>query len=80
MLALLPSDEYANPSILFKELFVRQLPAEIRHLISFKLGVRQLAEEADRFFTITGARIAAIRAPALPVGVLGADFLVSQCK
>ena len=70
MLALLPSDEHANPSILFKELFVRQLPAEIRHHImdKYDLKVRQLAEEADRFFTITGARVAAVRTSAPPAG------------
>ena len=70
MLALLPPDEHANPSILFKELFVRQLPAEIRHHImdKYDLKVRQLAEEADRFFTITGARVAAVRTAAPPAG------------
>ena len=65
MLALVPPAEQSNPGFLFKELFVRQLPPEIRHSImdKYDLDVRPLAEEADRYFTISGARIAAVRAP-----------------
>ena len=68
MLQLLPGHEQANPSILFKELFVRQLPPEIRaHIMDkYDLEIRMLAEEADRYFTLTGARIAAVRAAPSP--------------
>ena len=65
MLALVPPSEQSNPGFLFKELFVRQLPPEVRHSImdKYDMAVRPLAEEADRYFTISGARIAAVRAP-----------------
>ena len=68
MLQLLPAHEQASPSILFKQLFVRQLPPEIRaHIMDkYELEVRALAEEADRYFTLTGARIAAIRTEPSP--------------
>ena len=68
MLQLLPAHEQASPSIIFKQLFVRQLPPEIRaHIMDkYELEVRALAEEADRYFTLTGARIAAIRTEPSP--------------
>ena len=68
MLQLLPGPEQANPGILFKQLFVRQLPSEIRaHIMDkYDLDIRALAEEADRYFTLTGARISAVRAAPSP--------------
>ena len=68
MLQLLPGPEQSNPGILFRQLFVRQLPPEIRaHIMDkYELEIRALAEEADRYFTLTGARIAAVRAEPAP--------------
>ena len=70
MLALLPADEQAKPSIVIKELFLRQLPAEVRqHLLDkYDLDLRALALEADMFFSTAGARINAVRAPAATAG------------
>ena len=64
MLALLPANKQAEPGILFKELFLCQLPADFRpHLADkYNLDVRALAKEADHFFSITGSRVSAVRA------------------
>ena len=67
MLALLPTDEAQKPGIIFHELFMRQLPADVRAHLTDKadLPLDKLAEEADRFFSTAGQRISAVR-PAQP--------------
>ncbi len=58
MLASLPIGE--DPEhILFNALFLRQLPADVQdHLArSTALTTRQLAEHADAYFTLSGARL-----------------------
>ena len=65
MLMLVPSGQ--DPGFLFRELFLRQLPSEVRaHLAqSTKTGtkakdLRELAAEADKHFTSVGARISSV--------------------
>ena len=64
MLALLPDKEAEQPGIIFRELFLRQLPADVRAHLTDKahLSLEQLAGEADRFFTSAGQRVATVRA------------------
>ena len=69
MLQLVPQDEVADPGFLFREHFLRQLPSEVCTQLAqtTKIGtaaktLRELADEADRYFTSTGARISAITA------------------
>ena len=58
MLASLPNGE-GPEHILFKALFLRQLPADVQdHLAHSKaLTTRQLAEHADAYFALSGARL-----------------------
>ena len=65
MLQMVPTGE--TPGFLFREIFLQQLPVEIQtHLAqSTKTGItaailRELAEEADRFFSSVGARISSV--------------------
>ena len=67
MLQLIPAGQAVDPGFLFRELFLRQLPVEIRTQLAqtSKIGttakiLRELAEEADRYFTSTGSRISMI--------------------
>ena len=69
MLQLVPQNEAADPGFLFREHFLRQLPSEVRTQLAqtTKIGtaaktLRELADEADRYFTSTGARISTISA------------------
>lgn len=67
MLELLPSEEnHTASSCLFRELFLRQLPADLRTHLADKSGmsVECLAEEADKFFSSAGQRINAVQQPA----------------
>ena len=50
------------------EMFVQQLPSEIHaHVMDkYDLDNHALAEEADRYLTLTGARISAVRAALSP--------------
>ena len=61
MLALVP--EGKEPGFLFREVFLRQLPKEIRaHLMQNEYpDLRELAKAADKHFLSTGAPINAIR-------------------
>ena len=70
MLQLVPQAHAADPGFLFREHFLRQLPPDIRTQLAqtTKIGttakiLRELAEEADRYFSSTGARISSITAP-----------------
>ena len=67
MLQLIPAGQAVDPGFLFRELFLRQLPVEIRTQLAqtSKIGttakiLRELAEEAHRYFTSTGSRISMI--------------------
>ena len=65
MLLLIPQGQ--EPGFLFREVFLRQLPVEIRTQLAqtTKTGttpaaLRELAAEADKYFASTGSRISAI--------------------
>ena len=65
MLLSVPTDK--EPGYLFREVFLRQLPTDIRaHLAqtsnkgSTPDELRKLAEEADRYFTSTGTRVMSV--------------------
>ena len=65
MLQLVPTGQ--EPGFLFREVFLRQLPTDIRRQLAqtTKTGItakdlRELAEEADRYFSSTGARVNAV--------------------
>ena len=65
MLMLVPAGQ--NPGFLVRQLFMRQLPADVRaHLAqSSKTGttpeaLRELALEADRYFTSLGTRVTSV--------------------
>ena len=61
MVSLLPDGVEAG--FLFRELFLRQLPSDVRtHLIDKgSLSLEDLATEADKFFTSASLRVAAVR-------------------
>ena len=63
MYTLLPDDEVAKPSIVIRELFLRQLPSDVRAHLTNKaaLSLDELATEADNFFTTAGQRVSAVR-------------------
>ena len=78
MLNLVPEDE--EPGFLFRELFLMQLPEQVRTSLaqttktrSTREELEELAEEADRYFRSMGARISAIGA--FPVSANGATAL-----
>ena len=58
---LLPDDEEKN--FLFRELFLRQLPSDVRAHLADKeeMDLDNLALEADRFYTTAGLRVAAVQ-------------------
>ena len=65
MLQLVPTGQ--EPGFLFREVFLRQLPTDVRTQLAqtSKTGIsakdlRDLAEEADRYFSSTGARVNAV--------------------
>ena len=67
MLMLVPRPDKAKPGFLFRQLFLRQLPVEVRTQLaqSTKTGVtaedlRALASEADKYFASAGARISSV--------------------
>ena len=65
MSAYVPAEEAAvADSFLFRELFLRQLPPDVRAHLADKaeLSTAKLAEEADRYFTTAGQRILAVAA------------------
>ena len=64
MLLLLPNPD---PGILFRELFLRQLPQETRSLLAQTpntgtkvADLRVLAKEADKYFSSVGSRISSV--------------------
>merc|ERR1712107_364674 len=64
MLELLPAgDQHTASSFLFRELFLRQLPADLRTHLADKssLSLEKLADEADQFFPPSGQRVSAVR-------------------
>ena len=70
MLLLVPEAQANDPGFLFRRLFLRQLPLEVRTQLAqtTKTGttskvLRELAAEADRYFASTGSRISSIKAP-----------------
>jgi hypothetical protein len=72
MLNLVPEEE--EPGFLFRELFLMQLPDQVRTSLaqttktgSTREDLEALAEEADRYFRSMGARISAIGVSAFPV-------------
>ena len=69
MIELLPpGDNHTASSFLLRELFLRQLPVDIRSHLADKssLDLEQLAEEADKFFTSSGQRISAVQPSSRP--------------
>ena len=69
MLELLPSGHQHTAScFLFRELFLRQLPADLRTHLADKssLPLDKLADEADKFFTSSGQRVSAVRPASRP--------------
>ena len=58
-----PGEEVTSSTFLFRELFLRQLPVDVRaHLMDkADLPLDSLALEADRFFSSSGQRIQAVR-------------------
>ena len=67
MLLLVPEAEAQDPGFLFRRIFLRQLPMEIRTQLAqtTKTGttataLRELAAEADKYFASTGSRISSI--------------------
>ena len=72
MLQLVPAGQ--EPGFLFREVFLRQLPPDVRTQLAqtAKTGtspkdLRDLAEEADRYFSSTGSRISAITDPSASI-------------
>ena len=67
MKELFPEDEKPCSCCLFRELFLRQLPPDVRsHLADkAKLPLDELAAEADNFFTSTGQRVNSVHAEAV---------------
>ena len=81
MLNLVPTEE--QPGFLFRELFLRQLPAQVRTSLaqttstgSTREELMVLAEEADKYFRSTGARISAIQMAISGGGVRASDPFV----
>ena len=68
MLSLLPDSEVDNPSFVIRELFLRQLPPDVRAHLTDKsqFALKELAAEADKFFTSAGSRVSAVKTPAAP--------------
>ena len=67
MLELFPAgDSHTTSCFLFREIFLRQLPADLRLHLADKSGMslESLAEEADKFFTSAGQRVSAVQQPA----------------
>ena len=67
MLLLVPQGEAQDPGFLFRQVFLRQLPTEVRTQLAqtTKTGttaaaLRELAAEADKYFSSTGSRIAPV--------------------
>ena len=67
MLLLVPDNQAQSPGFLFRQLFLRQLPVEVRTQLaqSTKTGntaeaLRGLASEADKYFASAGARISSV--------------------
>ena len=58
-----PGEEATSSTFLFRELFLRQLPVDVRaHLMDkADLSLDRLALEADKFFSSSGQRIQAVR-------------------
>ena len=85
MLQLVPEAEAQDPGSLFREIFLRQLPSEVRtHLAqTTKTGttsaiLRDLAADADKYFSSTGSRIASVSPPiVLPPPQVQAEAEVS---
>ena len=67
MMALIPEGQ--EPGFLFREVFLRQLPQEVRsHLAQTDApNLRDLAKAADKHFLSTGAIINAVRTPQQPM-------------
>ena len=70
MLLLVPQAEAQDPGFLFRQVFLRQLPSDVRsHLAqTTKTGttsaiLRELAADADKFFSSTGSRVASVSPP-----------------
>ena len=70
MLQLVPQGQAADPGFLFREHFLRQLPQEVRTQLvqttktaTTAENLRELAEEADRYFLSNGSRISAVASP-----------------
>ena len=70
MLLLVPQAEAQDPGFLFRQVFLRQLPSDVRtHLAqTTKTGttsaiLRELAADADKYFSSTGSRIASVSPP-----------------
>ena len=63
MMLLLPDKERTKPSCLFREIFLRQLPLEVRAHLTDKEGMtlKELSYKADKFYSSTGARISLVR-------------------
>ena len=59
-----------EPGFLFREVFLRQLPTEVRTQLAqttktgtTEVALRELATEADKYFASTGSRIASVTGP-----------------
>ena len=69
MLLLVPEAEAQDPGFLFRRIFLRQLPMDVRTQLAqtTKTGttttvLRELATEADKYFASTGSRVTSITA------------------
>ena len=69
MMLLVPEAEAQDPGFLFRRIFLRQLPMEVRTQLAqtTKTGttataLRELATEADKYFASTGSRVTSIKA------------------
>ena len=67
MLLLVPQRQAQDPGYLFRQIFLRQLPADVRTQLAqtTKTGttaaaLRELAAEADKYFASTGSRISGV--------------------
>ena len=67
MLLLVPDNQAQSPGFLFRQLFLRQLPVEVRTQLAQSTKTRNTAEdlrglasEADKYFATVGARISSV--------------------
>ena len=85
MLLLVPEAEAKDPGFLFRRIFLRQLPMEVRTQLAqtTKTGttttaLRELAVEADKYFASTGSRVTCVTAASASTSTKDSPFDTSS--